>query len=383
MAKLCSSQDCTSCLACYNACPFGAISIDKTELSVLAPQIDPAKCKDCGLCEKSCPILTAPTFQHPLAAIALYCKNEADRKTCSSGGLVTTLSRHFISQGGVVYGASAFGVRPGFRRVTSNEELELLKGSKYVYCDPSKIYTEVKKDLQSGLKCLFIGLPCNIAGLKQYLRQDYENLTTIDLICHGAPPFEYLKAHIESKVGSGLRWGNISFRGKMDFSTSVFDESGRLIYTKSQYEDEYFAAFMQGVFFRPSCYNCRFARAERVSDITAGDFWGLGNDALNGYKGKVSLALLNTQKGTELLDSAKELFFYEAHPIEEAISGNKQLREPTRFSREAEIFRATYESTKSLDKAFMTSGIKKRIIRNRLRRILLALPKRVIKLLRN
>ena len=122
---------------------------------------------------------------------------------------------------------------------------------------------------------------------------------------------------------------------------------------------------------------------ERVSDITAGDFWGLGNDALNGYKGKVSLALLNTQKGTELLDSAKELFFYEAHPIEEAISGNKQLREPTRFSREAEIFRATYESTKSLDKAFMTSGIKKRIIRNRLRRILLALPKRVIKLLRN
>lgn len=383
MAELCSQQDCTSCMACYNACPFGAISIVKTNLHALSPLINPDICRECGLCEKSCPILITPALNYPSAAIALYCKEEWDRTTCSSGGLATTLSRYIISKGGIVYGASAVGGYPEFRRITSEDDLELIKGSKYVYCDPALIYRSVKKDLTGNKKCLFIGLPCDVAGLKQYLHRDYDNLYTIDLVCHGTPPFDYLKAHIESKTGDYSNWNDITFRGKRDFCTTVFGRGGELIYSRNQYEDEYFAAFMRGQIYRPCCYECKFAQPERVSDITAGDFWGLGDNALDGYKGKVSLALLNTTMGAELFEAVKERFRWEQRTIEEALNGNHQLNRPTPFSPAAERFRTVYEKTESIEDAFQACGIKTLVRKNTIRRIVLSIPKKILNLIKN
>lgn len=384
MATLCKQEDCTSCMACLNACPFQAISVVENDLSVKVPKIDEQKCRECGLCEKSCPILSKSLgYNYPKEAIALYTKNVSDRQTCSSGGAATTLARLVISRGGVVYGATAINTYPKLIRVSTAEQLELLKGSKYVYCDSHLIYRSVKDDLVKGKECLFIGLPCQIAGLKQYLRKDYDNLYTVDLICHGTPPFEYLRKHLESKIGEYKPDYSVSFRGERDFSTTVYDSDGSVLYTKNQYEDDYFAAFMRGWIYKPGCYSCRFARPERVSDITVGDFWGLAHGALGNYQGKVSVALLNSSKGEKLFTDCSDSFIWEKRTVEEAISGNNQLRKPTTLSEEAKVFQSVYSSTNSITEAFKECGISKIVKKNRIRRVLLAFPKMIMRLIKS
>ena len=380
MAKLCSQQDCTSCMACYNACPFEAIIISKSSLDVFVPHIDVGKCRDCGKCEKSCPILTPSTFKEPIECYAIATLNEEDVATCSSGGAATLLSRDIIAKGGVVYGATAIDGIPRFIRCATDQELEKLKGSKYVYCTPQLIYREVLADLKSGLECLFVGLPCNIAGLLNFLGKDYYNLTTVDLVCHGAPPFEYLYRHLESNGVNMTDVASITFRGERDYFTSAYSGDGKRLYSKSMHNDAYLSAFMKGIIFRNSCYNCKFARPQRVSDITIGDFWGAPAGCLDGYNGKISLMLINTSKGLDTFTKIKSLCRWEKHTIEEATAGNSQLKHPTPVSAESSIFHEVYESTRNLDAAFKASGVYSVIRRNKLRTALFALPIAILKL---
>lgn len=367
-------------MACYNACPFDAIKISKSPLDVLIPHIDIEKCRECGKCERSCPVLNPPTFREPEQCYAVATLNEADAATCSSGGAATLLSREVIAGGGVVYGATATGGVPRFIRCDSDADLEKLKGSKYVYCDPSLIYRDLLADLKKGVRCLFIGLPCNIGGLLKFLGRDYDNLITVDLVCHGAPPYEFLQSHLRSKGVDMADVGSITFRGKRDFCTSAYSGNGEIIYSSPQYFDAYFTAFMRGIFYRPSCYECRFARPQRVSDITVGDFWGAPSGILGGYKGKISLMLINSPKGADVFSQIKLRCRHEQRPIEEAVAGNSQLRHPTPRSVESDIFHNVYESTRSLEAALKAAGIYKVVRRNRLRALVLAVPKAILRL---
>lgn len=206
-------------------------------------------------------------------------------------------------------------------------------------------------------------------------------MITIDLICHGAPPFSYLKEHIESKVGDYSKVGNFTFRGKYDFYLTVFDKNNNVIYKREQYEDEYFMAFMQGSIFRPVCYECQYAQNMRVADITIGDFWNLSTDALNNYTGKVSLALLNTNKSKDFFGKAKELFNYQERDIIEAINGNDQLRHPSPRLKQREDFIKLYFEHKSIQKAFQYMGITTLSRKNKVRRYVLYLPRIVKRLI--
>lgn len=382
MPKLCSYDQCTSCMACFNACPFGAISITETSLSAKVPAIDVDKCKNCGLCEKSCPIINKRKLIYPQSAVALYTKDADDVSTCASGGAATVLSRKIIAVGGVVYGATSVGGYPQFIRVDEQVGLNQLKGSKYVYCDPQQIYSTVKSDLKSGRKCLFVGTPCDVAGLLNYLGQKYDKLYTIDLICHGTPPFEYLKQHLQNKGIEISKIGNITFRGSLDFHTVVYDTKGKIIYKCSQYEDEYFAAFMKGVIFRPACYKCQFACSTRVSDITIGDFWGAAKGILKGYKGKISVALLNTESGMRLFDEIKADVNWELRDVNEAIAGNCQLRKPTLWTKNAAEFHNAYKKCHSVSVAFRKSGIRNITRKNKVRRFLLTIPQLIRNLIK-
>jgi Coenzyme F420-reducing hydrogenase, beta subunit len=368
-------------MVCYNACPFDAISFVETELSVQVPQIDSEKCRHCALCEKVCPVLNVPKLNYPKRCIALYAKLDMDRQTCASGGAATTFSRYFIKNGGVVYGATANGGYPKFIRVSDIQDLELLKGSKYVYCVPESVYKFVKQDLQANKQVLFIGLPCNVAALENFLKKDYDNLFTIDLICHGAPPFAYLREHLRSKRVSIKDVDNITFRGELDFYTTAYDKNRKILYKQSQYEDEYFSAFMRGYIFRPSCYQCLFAKSERISDITVGDFWGITKEALNNYTGKISVALLNTGKGVKLFDLTSELFVWEQRNIEEAINGNQQLSKPSSpgSKQKRELFKDTYCKNKSVTEAFKICGIKKFVFKNKVKRYVLVIFNKLTK----
>ena len=379
--ELCSLDKCSSCLACYNSCPFSAINIEYNSYGDMQPVITRQRCKDCLICQKVCPEKAHHKLQHSKIALALYTKNEFDKKTCSSGGAATTFSRYIISNGGVVFGATSVGGYPHFIKADSMDALEDIKGSKYVYSDPGKIYQEVKNELQTGKLCLFIGTPCNVGGLLGYLKKDYSNLITIDLICHGTPPFSYLKEHIESKVGDYSRVGNFTFRGINDFYLTIYDKSNNVIYRREQYEDEYFMAFMQGFIFRPVCYDCQYAQNMRVSDITIGDFWNLGVGALNNYNGKVSLALLNTNKSICFWDKCKCDFNYEERHIDEAINGNDQLRHPSPKGKQREDFIKLYLEHNSIQKAFLKMGIISQSHKNMIRRYILYIPRFVKRLI--
>lgn len=381
--NLCSVEQCDSCMACKNICPFDAIEIKVNAIGAIQPAIIQDKCKECGLCQAVCPEKTQPQFRYPEKAIALYAKSLHDRKTCASGGAATTFSRYMVSQGGCVFGATSMGGYPHYVMVDSPERLELLKGSKYVYSDPLLIYKQIKEKLKEGRKCLFIGTPCHVAGLLGFLRKDYENLVTIDLICHGTPPFLYLKEHIEAQVGDYSNVDNITFRGLNDFYLTVYDKNKKVIYKRSQYEDPYFMSFMRGIMFRPVCYVCQFARNERVSDITIGDFWNISKDALDGYKGKISLALLNTSKGVEYFGSCSNLFEYQERMVTEAIKGNDQLRHPSKRSQEQLVFKAQYEDCKSVEKTFERLGMIHKAKINRLKNRILYVPRLIKAFIKN
>ena len=370
---LCEKTQCTGCLACYNACAFHAIQLYKDDLGCIYPQIDEKLCRNCGRCAGVCPILQPPTRQYPLEAKALYTKDESDRKTCASGGVATTLYRAVLKKGGAVFG-TGFDENgmPGLTHVKAESDLEKAKGSKYVYAFPNMIYYEVEMQLKKGKQCLFIGTPCQVAGLKAFLKKEWDSLVTIDLICHGTPPQEYLQQHLHSKT-NGKSFVSVKFRGAQGFLLLARDEMGNSVYSKNFEEDEYFISFLQSLTYRENCYTCTFACEERVGDLTIGDFWGIAKDAMNGYKGRISVALLNTEKGRTFLQENEDLFIMETRTVEEAITGNGQLRHPAKPHSKRDVFTQVYQQTgdfqKAVDAAGITDTVKKACVKNRILKI--------------
>lgn len=376
--ELCPPHNCLSCQACVNACPFHAIKMEEDDLGIKLPRIMIDRCKNCGLCKKACPVLSPVNRNTPRKAIALYSKDKTDVRTCSSGGAATAISRYFITKlKGAVFGAAFIDGYPQYIKVEKVEELELLKGSKYVFCDPQYIYQEVKESLKEETKCLFIGLPCHVAALRRYLNKVYDNLYTIDLICHGTPPFAYLKQHVISKCISFDDVSTISFRGKEDFKLVICKRKNGVLYKRDNEEDEYFTAFMDGMIHREICYRCEYACLQRVSDMTIGDFWGLDSSALNSYRGKKSLALLNTKKGETLFNSVMHLFVWEERSVDEAYNGNEQLRRPTGQTIKREIFSRLYKQGICWKDICVELGLKQRCTNKRIKNIILLLPRKI------
>ena len=349
-------------MACYNACSFDAIKIITDSLGSLIPFIDKQQCKQCGKCVSVCPVINSPELHEAKEAIALYTKNSEDKKTCASGGVATSLARKIIQAGGVVFGTgfSDEGM-PVYKKAEVEEQLEEFKGSKYVYCFPSKIYCEIKQELKSGKPCLFVGTPCHVAGLKGYLGQEYENLITIDLICHGTPPYIYLKQYINQLGISEKSISKVSFRGENDFFLVVYNKELKKVYSKKLDEDVYFHSFMNGMILRDICRKCNYTKKERVSDITIGDFWGISKNALNGYKGKISVALPNTEKGIDFLAKHADCFCMEKRNLEEAVSGNAQLIRPSLVHVDTDLFRQEYIRTGDFIKSINATSIKKEV----------------------
>lgn len=357
--KLCDKNDCLSCCACFAVCPKGAISMLADGIGKLVPTVDEQKCINCGLCEKACPQLQTVVKKCPLSCYAGYTEDCDDIKKCASGGFATTFARQTLLKNGIVYGAMYKDRQFSFVECRDEKAIELLRGSKYVYSYPGKIYLEIKKALTKGIQCTFIGLPCQVAGLNSFLGEKYENLLTVDLICHGAPPFSYLEEHIQD-LGYADEYAYVSFRGEKNFYFTLRNKNGKELYSKKQQEDEYFEAFMSGMIHRECCYECPFACSERVSDITIGDFWGLAQDALNGYKGRISCALINTEKGKNFFSESSGSLVIEERDVTEAMAGNDQLRSPSKRHSARKIFEEAYKS-QGFSHAMRESGINKRV----------------------
>jgi len=300
-----SKYDCCGCGACAQRCPHNAIELIQDNEGFLYPQINESICIDCGLCERVCPIINQELPSEPIKTFAAKNNDENIRQLSSSGGIFSLLATKVINNGGVVFGAifnAKWEVEHDY--TDTIEGVAKFRGSKYVQSKINNNYILAEEYLKDGKQVLFSGTPCQIAGLKRFLRKEYENLICVDIICHGVPsPFiwqKYLEQYNSTELSS------ISFRDKTNSwkryevvirqgkKTLIREDIGKNIYMK---------LFLSDLCLRPSCSNCSSKSGKSKSDITIADFWGIQHlhPDFNDDKG-CNLILINSKKGLNLFN---------------------------------------------------------------------------------
>lgn len=344
MIEIKSKEDCCGCYACYNICPKQCITMKTDNEGFWYPKIDKNKCINCNLCEKVCPIINpVKRTDSKKIAYAGINKDEQVRKKSSSGGIFSILAEYIIKNNGIVYGASFdedFNIN--HKRILCNADLDLLRGSKYVQSSISDAYQQVKNDLENNKQVLFTGTPCQIEGLRSYLRKEYVNLITMDFICHGVPsPLVWKKYLEEIKRSKQENIKNIYFRNKNDgwklFSLKIVFEKN--IYINDLNNDLFMKGFLQDVYLRPSCYSCKFKKINRISDITVADFWGIGNilPKMDDDKG-TSLIVIHSEEGKQLFDKLSEKMILNKVNLNEAIKYNSSMITSVKYNKKREAF---------------------------------------------
>jgi len=334
--KICEYKNCSGCFACYNICPKKAITMYEDKYGHIYPKIDEAKCVKCNLCKNTCPANDKQmVFNYPIKCFASYSKNKDIHKNSSSGGMAYEFAKHIVQNKGVVYAVSSYfdcEHEIGFIRIDDINELNKIQGSKYLHAHVKDSYVKIKKDLNNDVFVLFIGTPCQVSGLKKFLKKEYLNLVTIDIICHGTPSQKMLLEEINNP-----KIDYVNFRGKHGF-TLIAKQNEKVLYKKNKYESDYYFSFLKGWTYRDSCYSCKYAQPSRVSDITIGDFWG---NEKHKNKNGLSVILINTSKGNDFLNKIDSIQLFE-EDIEKAIKGNSQLVSPTFKSDNVNKFREYY-----------------------------------------
>ncbi len=320
MKYVCSKNKCTGCMACVSSCPKKAIMI-QDDMHTINAAIDESLCTDCGLCHKVCQVCSPVELKKPILWTQGW--SEKSRMKSSSGGFAAAISHSFIENGGVVCSCVFCDGEFVFDIAETHEKVSNFTGSKYVKSNPIRAYQITKDELLKGRKCLFIGLPCQVAGLKNTLSEKLRNnLYTIDLICHGSPSVKLLDYYLTQHGYplSGLE--SICFRDKEKFGIT----SKRQMLSKYGTSDCYTIAFLNSLTYTENCYSCAYAQIERVGDLTLGDSWGSDLPKEEKRNG-ISLAICQTIKGKELLQSANLTTFNV--DSEKAVSFNHQLTHPS------------------------------------------------------
>lgn len=354
MPTLASPETCTGCAACLNACTHSAITMTTDTEGFLTPNVDNSKCVECKLCEKACPVISPlqdKGFMNP-RAYAVW--SEPDRKVSSSGGAFSAFTRYVLQQGGVVFGA-AFDEELHCKHIEIQDidGLTSLRGSKYVQSEIGDTFAQVRNHLRADRKVLFCGTPCQVAGLKNFLRKPYPNLLTLDLICHGVPSdavFQGYLKKISSRFATDVE--SYEFRDRDGWgkapSVSVCGKFRRIYGVDALYME----AFNASAIFRKCCYQCPYSSIPRVGDCTLGDFWGIGrygnpfkHDTMKG----VSLVLANTEQGKAAIHQLADCYI-EERTLEEALIENHNLKKASLPNQNREsIIKDFLDPLKTLD----------------------------------
>ena len=324
MIQIVDKSQCCGCTACVSVCPKQCIAMQEDEEGFLYPVVDTSFCIDCNLCQKVCPELHSMNTRTPLHVYAAKHKDEQIRLASSSGGIFTLLAEKVIDEGGVVFGARFNASWEVVHDYTETKEgLTAFRGSKYVQSWLDNCFSKVRSFLSEGRKVMFTGTPCQIAGLKQYLRKDYDNLLTVDVVCHGVPSPKVWRMYLDEVARKGKKNSvlphsihgrdalikGISFRDKclgwkkysfaLTLSEATADGEQNTVLLSSIFtENPYMNAFLSNLSLRPSCYDCPAKSGKSGSDITIADFWGIENvlPEFDDDKG-ISLILPYTEKG--------------------------------------------------------------------------------------
>lgn len=351
MIEICKKQECVGCGACLSACNRNAITMQPDSLGFLYPIIDQDKCVDCGLCTKSCFNNHKPVYNEPMQTCIGYASDINEQISSTSGGIASVLMRTVLSKGGIVYGCTGENARDVKHiRIERLDEIVKLKGSKYVQSYMGSTYKTVVNDLKADRTVLFIGTPCQVAGLKAYLKgKVFENLFTIDFVCHGVPSQQILNDAIDAELSSygDLRLVNrVKGEGKESKYTLRLLEDEKVVYDDVYPSKGYITGFLCGLYYRENCYQCKFSKRERVSDITLGDFWDRQNivHGLTNKKNGLSMIMANTESGKNLLALSKDSFKSIAWSYDDFIIRNGQLKHPVKRHSNRDLFEKLYKS---------------------------------------
>ena len=305
MINITDKSKCTGCTACVTACPRQCIVMRRDRDGFDYPVANPDLCIGCGKCDALCPVLNPRGKHEPVAAYAA--RVPGYMMESSSGGVFPQLAEDVIKAGGVVFGAVMNDdLTVGHSEAETMDEVQRMRGSKYVQSDMYSSYEDVRNYLEEGRKVLFTGTPCQIAGLNAYLGKEYDNLLTADVACHGVPSpglwAKYADA-LERKYGSSI--ADVRFRDKSSgwrrysFSFRAGDRDVSVPYVK----DPYMTLFLQDMTLRPSCHACPAREGRSGSDLTLADLWNVAATVteMDDDKG-VSLVIANSVKGCKALD---------------------------------------------------------------------------------
>lgn len=345
-------ENCCACGACYNICPKNAIKMVVDEYGFKYPKIDYTKCISCGACKRVCAFQNIIEKNEPLQVVAAARKDENKIMKSASGGIFAVFAEYFLSIGGIVYGAALVKENntlvPKHIGIDDLKDLPKLLGSKYVQSDIGNVYKEIRTLLNNKKQILFSGTPCQVAGLKAFLGKKYENLFTIDIICHGVPNAEFFKGYLkilEKKFNGKVL--DFKFRDKtsgwgLNSKVDLLINNKR----KTEYllveESTYYHMFLDSQNYRQNCYKCKYTNRHRTGDITIGDYWGIEkehpellkmNGGLLDTKKGISAIIINTKKGKlEIARLGQEIVYFDT-TYEKVAIVNTQLREPSKYGK--------------------------------------------------
>jgi len=321
MKTVCNKNQCTSCTACINVCPLNCITLINTPTCTNAV-INENTCINCKQCYSVCQQVKFQQHKRKNDTIFIgYVKDNNFLSKSSSGGIAAIIALSFIKNGWFVCG-SIFRNGSFIHYLTNKEEdLDLFRGSKYVKSSLGNIFKAIK-NIISKTKVLFIGTPCQVYGLQQYLSKFnlLKNLYTIDLICHGTPQQMVLEKFLKEQYNN-QKINSIQFRE--GFSKSLIINGDKKF---SRIIDPYSLAFQFGLIFTDNCYSCKFSNLYRVGDISLGD--AIGETSSSKSSNKLSLILPNTIRGEELLKIIDNFIYISVGNSKELVANNHSLNKP-------------------------------------------------------
>ena len=345
MRVLCNKEQCTGCGACENSCPFDAISMAEDINGFRYPKINTELCIKCRKCERVCPEISRIKKTFPKKVYACYASDETIHCQSTSGGFATVLADYILSLGGIVYG---HGFNSSMQltclRVDDWSELYRIQGTKYVQSSMEKIYESIASDIKKDRKVLFIGTPCQVAGVLNFFGNKVSNLITASFVCGGVPSSKFLHDYISDAAFP--TFDDIKFRNNEIYGFRGFD-NGNIKTDVHRWKSEYFIAFDEHISQRDSCFLCQYAQPERIGDFTIGDFWGLKNSRFpeKDIKRGVSLVIPTSTAAENLMTCLSKTghLIIEEHTYDSAMLENPRLKSPVEKKKEVDLFRKLYE----------------------------------------
>ena len=381
-------EDCCACGACFNICPKNAIEMVTDEYGFKYPKINDKKCINCNACKRVCAYQYVEEKNRPIAVFVSARKDSEKIMKSASGGIFATLAEKVLNEKGIVFGSALVEENNVLEikhiYIDRLKDLSKLVGSKYVQSDINIAYKKAKMFLTEGRKVLFSGTPCQVAGLKSFLGKSYNNLLTMDIICHGVPNADFFRDY--------LKVLEKNFKGKViDFkfrdkkygwglnSCLKYKKDNSILYKYFLVDEStYYHMFLNAECYRENCYRCKYTNKNRTGDITIGDYWGIENEhpellkenggKLDKYKG-ISAVIVNTENGKFWFNKCRnELYMYPS-TFEQVAKANTQLRQPSSYGKFRDKIMQIYKENgyEAVDKFYYNKIIKKILLKKSLK----------------